>query len=1184
MGKIITRLYLYDRDREQYGYKGENKLVNGEVLIQDFSPYILQGNGSTDNLDDTLDRAEVTLAGLPFRKEFAPKTKFILERLMDGETEANPQNVMHLCVSSDTVEQPILSDDHYFNHRISFIEAAVEAQSRLVDNIAITYKLKDVSLDEKPTYDPSALATVSVSNVESTTEGTFVQGNYEARIGHRFIWQESDVNTWKEQLLNPVLERVDPSDENSAFVPRTLEIPIPMLNCYFGAKNTKSFSLNGKCSVVVTVTKRNLTTNTVTTTTTEYNPSGSWTNDWAFTTGGIVYNAGIYPPSTNGFIVGRVYGEKYTPAGQSIPSPRIIQQLTRVADYSNPSSSATLNIPLEVDCEYTVSAKRKVFTSAGIALNNSYYISQPDYYSYTGVRFSVTNDNRGLSSDNPALTMKFRVWGRGVQGKPFTREAPPANAYDLFQKAQMTTQNIVKIDGIPCDETPTTFYLDETDITRLKNTEIIENFYNQKNLWELQMEIGKYIHARPKIMFGTDNRFIVKWKQYGLTAQYTDEATKVSIFNSRFVEEYVAMCSSYIANMVQSGGQIKERVVAKSSSENFLVYNDVAEIIVSKPIIEILNVSVYNKSGSQSADITQYIYEQNVYKLLGVQATIEPNKGLALYYTLGDNKIVGLNYRLPTINTGDADNDYAFKRVLGTAFGLPANTWKDLRINDYVFSVTYRTKDTLRADQTRPDLRKYLLSSKYDTVPMHSQFNNQQDIVIDSLKFGQNLYGKLIRTGNAVYEKLEWVTDLAQLKHSGELYNLETAEGKTELYYVAKVENTYYAEHIVSRVEFSKDFNRLSQIIGIPSEPRFYEISEQSLIRREVAVDKFLVLGTAPQVGDDTIDLPTFCRILFANEQDTPQYAITYFKNDIQKPNIEDNGSFIERICSPVCTYSVGSTLTMEWDMADNFSAGDQVISTNGFLSQGNIDTAYNSLKATRYADIFGRADLVDFVILRYLFNIGNNEIAKLPLSPYWKENNKSDDVPQDWIVGTAKTHDINRKNVEQLNSNKHGLVLLKDNREAISINVNICMLTDSDRFVLSQRLWDFSKGETYLAFLRTEVNKLSNDVIDGNEFDAEGVVLRPLQISQQIEYTSNYIRVKVRQVVEDWWGDEAAAQVGYYKSLAIVTSKQLAGGARYFVAARNIADLTTADECFADWYISTQDKAKYRTEQTELQ
>ena len=189
--------------------------------------------------------------------------------------------------------------------------------------------------------------------------------------------------------------------------------------------------------------------------------------------------------------------------------------------------------------------------------------------------------------------------------------------------------------------------------------------------------------------------------------------------------------------------------------------------------------------------------------------------------------------------------DYAIKKIIYSAFNdypiLPdppiSNDWTNLKVNDYSFFVRYRTKDSVRQNHIRPDLRKYLLNTKWDRYPEHNQFNNQTDVVVDSIKFGNNMFGKLIKTGNNSYDIYEWNDSWENVKHKGELYRINE-----ELYYVAKASHTIYSNFIVSKISYSKDYNELSNIIGIPSEPRFYEISEQSIIAREFEINDILLL------------------------------------------------------------------------------------------------------------------------------------------------------------------------------------------------------------------------------------------------------------------------------------------------------------------------------------------------------
>ena len=456
-------------------------------------------------------------------------------------------------------------------------------------------------------------------------------------------------------------------------------------------------------------------------------------------------------------------------------------------------------------------------------------------------------------------------------------------------------------------------------------------------------------------------------------------------------------------NLVQLGGTITEKVAPKTSSEDYLVTNNTAQIIVSKPILELIRLKatltapydahqgITYPAGTE-IDLTNFIYERAIYNLLSVDYAETPNKGIAMYYELGENIIKGGDYQLPQAYT-NAYTDYSFKKILYVAltgvYKTDYNTfvdgtgdWYDIKVNDFVFEVTYRTKDSARLEHTRPDLRHYLLSSKHDKVPMHRQFNNQQDILVDSDAFGNNMFGKLIRTGNSNYKTREWCRNYSELKHKGELYRIDG-----DLYYVAKVTNIFFPDHISSVVEYSKDYNQLSAIIGIPSEPRFYEISERAAIDREVSINDYLLVTTDENKIDTSSsflnNIEHTKNLIFGGGGTFLRWANTKFKGD---PNLNfENGTFgvsdfEKTVISPVNPYSCGNTLTYEWDMQDNFSAGDQV-SAETQPPAGTKDRAYRTLKAVQYCDKYGKSTLFDFSLYSDI-DFSADEIRALPESP----------------------------------------------------------------------------------------------------------------------------------------------------------------------------------------------------------
>lgn len=1094
---IKTKIYQYDSSKENNGYRGT-----------DFSKYVLQGVEITEDITQELDTAELTLCGLTTNKEFEPESKFIIDI---WEEDENGTDVLvkthHFCVARDIVSQPILSDDNYFDHHISFIEPSVIAQKRLVDNIAVTYKLKDVTLVEREAF-PATDTYMYWENSRTTPPKNF------GIVYHKDDWYEGILTPLEERIdavagkffaLESSLRMINRANEYISTTYNNIErfasdggyyarFQIPKIAIYFGADGTNGYNWLGYASLSYTIKEFTLND--------EVNPTNSWSGTFISNSnlGAESYNASFnWQNKINGEwliekseITSTVnasngyrefytnYYRKYT--DKNAPTPTYITQ----------------EIPLRTDRKYTVEISLYQFPDNAPSGYYKYTGEQPSYY--TNLVVNATTYLNGTiniytTPTNYFLTARqtsssaFYVTYDIETGEIVYASSTPYSALALLQKAILNSSIYEKQDGVyiaDVNNSNLPFYIDENYIDKLAATLIIENFYNQKNLWEIMLEVGNYIHSIPELRFGKNDRFVITFNQLGRTDERQDNSTKVSIFNSRSVEDYISATSSYITNMVQLGGVIEEWVVPKTTNEQLIISNDTAEIITSKPIIELLEIKAMNNATGQVADITKFIYEENVYKTLQIDYEVDPNRGIAMFYQLGKNVITGGQYQMPQANT-NIYSDYAFKKILWCAFnGYPAikpapttGYWTDLQVLDYSFFVKYRTKDSVRQNHIRPDLRKYLVNSKFDRFPEHNQFNNQTDVVVDSIKFGNNMYGKLIKTGNSNNEKIEWNDRYSNTKHKGELYRING-----ELCYVAKITHYYFSSYILSKTTYSKDYNELSKVVGIPSEPRFYEISEQSLIWREIALNDVLLLTDDPtqlSYGSNFVfNFDHLSGLMIGEGVDFAKYAITVFKGDKDVRSYDQTGGQVEyykEVFNAVNAYSSENTLTYEWDMLDNYSAGDKKVTTDR--------PYYDSLLAVPYTDIYGKVALLDFFLLGDIGNLSTEQKAFLPESP----------------IGTRGLadgrhsvggYDILATNVKGFNQNWYGrgIGLLKDCREALSLNFNLQLATNSDTFVISPYVFLPNKSNVRLVLLAEEVNKLSNGYIDNS------TIITPIDIN----------------------------------------------------------------------------------------
>lgn len=1163
----------------------------------DYSSPILLGHDWTDNLDDTINTGNITLAGLSFQKEFAPSTSAtMILREYSEETIINSKTISWV-IGSDIVEKKILSSETYYDHHIVLKEPNVIAQQRVCDNMAVTYKLRDVFSPRKGTTEEIPL---SVQNYRREGNITPTQNFHpfkfdivatgSAYIGHKFEWimptwytltyadgtvEKPSWDRWNNFNTNILLGDGEES--------KLIELPLPMLRCSCGVKETKDYQKNGFCTLVVTISRYVTDINNAEIVKRyEVKPALQYPDEvWAednidipLVSPGDLFS----PPYEN---VGYIYSSfKWDGVGRT---PTLIAITTKVCEHSETASDRLISFTAEKGYNYILSIVSKKYSFPDRRYSDTPSLTAYGYINFWGTLVGMGQVEATSYSDNSfCIAAQFFVSSRDLA---YT-SGSVTNALQLFRKAQLTTQVVKKQKNVPIAQTPLAFYPSNED--ELAQTTIIETFYNQKNFYEILCEIGKYIHARPKVVKDGD-RYRVDWKRYGSTDKKEDTATKLTVFNSRFIEEYISSVTSYVTNMFQMGGSITEITAPKSEDGSFIVKNDNAIIKLQKPIMQIdsviakvthdITINGTSLKAGDTQDITNYVYEQTIYDVLSIKADEDPNKGMALYFSLGDKVIRGLHYQLPSLNPGDPAADYTIKKILAQVFAIPDSL--NVKVNDFNFIVTYRTSDDVRISQSRPDLRKFINNaSLYDNVPLHQQFNNQEDILVDSVAFGRNVYGKLIRTGNSLYERTEWVEHLGDLKESGDLYIING-----DWYYVSKVETINLGEYLQSKVEFSNNFNRLSQIIGIPSAPRFSEIAQKNLISRETDISDYVQLSTSPQtvqgLTTNVQDLTWLINLAFDDGQGDnfgypivpPQYVHICFKSDKDSYEAKNYG-WNARIVLPLNVFTCYNTLSFTADCKTNLSAGDQTIETGTATS---ADAAYRFLNPVKYTDAYGRVDMYDFTIF-------NRLEGKEVLSPVL-QNAGGYRVPaeletvEDW--GAQGLFCSLRGSTDKMQSNEHGIILLKDNREIFHFNYNVQLVTDSDRFVLSEYLWNFNKGQCKIALLSKEVSKLSSATIDKNDILLAGITFKSKVASAELNPYIDIETAITEAKAQTPFNDDDVAAIMIYSENTISGSPT--GEFQYFVAARNVSDLSStkdkntnpADYKWANWYF----KSSYITE-----
>ena len=292
--------------------------------------------------------------------------------------------------------------------------------------------------------------------------------------------------------------------------------------------------------------------------------------------------------------------------------------------------------------------------------------------------------------------------------------------------------------------------------------------------------------------------------------------------------------------------------------------------------------------------------------------------------------------------------------------------------------------------------------------------------------------------------------------------------------------------------------------------------------------------------------------------------------------------------------------------MKDNYSAGDQVLPCAENSSVEVNTRAYKTLSAVKYTDIYGRAALLDFYILgnKGLTDLSQDEISAFPNSPIKTKNFAEDTRP---FVGST-TFDLLASNVKayDTNFNGRGIGLLKDCREAMSINYNLQLITSSDTFVVSPFVFLPNKRNLKFVLLTDEVNKLSQGYVPNAQ------IITPTRKDGETMLPYFDISLTVFQQ-HDAWGqwrpdaymiliDDILAQVndGHFngdtnytqvKAIALLCDVSLDTGTdstnasfipykTQFVVARNLPEEWTVEQKKGTWFIGSPSRQLFREKQ----
>lgn len=512
------------------------------------------------------------------------------------------------------------------------------------------------------------------------------------------------------------------------------------------------------------------------------------------------------------------------------------------------------------------------------------------------------------------------------------------------------------------------YKLNDTQATQYDKILAPEFSMTQCTLREQLKVIGSFIHAEPWL----DEYNTIHFKSLGTTPKcslqgkpyvYSGAKTDINQYCTevRTTATNIISSMSSIGKMVDPANNYFQSLRTETINTRLTIENGI--IITQKPIYSIEKVICRLRDDSykvviDSVDITPFVYEETTYKtqLSNYEEEAFESKSCALYYTQGSNNIKGLFYQSPHNKNTAKYSKYAICNILGfvNKEGLDAQTIYNAlvdKIHNLEFRVVYKPIYSSLVSHGK----NHYESGKRE----YTQIYNQTENIVESQYFGENLKGIAARLGNPEKERTYILKNFSDIPETGQMLYDYTEDGQMlDGYAISAVTAEIMPHHIKCTVGLSKDFNRISEYVGISSIKRMYEVSERQVYNRNILIKEYLIVGEYREYNKKTLLLhktKAFSQIFSGSTADEEDVGIV---DSARVAEVKKDLTIGNVVILPVHCSVFGNTLGFSFSFKDNYSAGQRV----EYAQTEDGITGYWS-KDVPYSDYYGRIYYFDFAI-----------------------------------------------------------------------------------------------------------------------------------------------------------------------------------------------------------------------------
>lgn len=483
------------------------------------------------------------------------------------------------------------------------------------------------------------------------------------------------------------------------------------------------------------------------------------------------------------------------------------------------------------------------------------------------------------------------------------------------------------------------------------------HFSNSRTLWENLREVGKYIHAIPRLVPRVGYTAVQFDELGGNQNADTSKGRRVSGSASWDISTYASGLETMAANLITAENDAQSTICEpfgkgwkslRTASETARIQEGSAHIETAYPIESVSRVLVYFQYGGKTyqGDITPYVFEKADYDLLSSYTGQYPNsKCFALYYARGSQNISGLWYKPndEVASSLNAFQNYAIANVCTAATGCSLNIFKQLTYPDICVRVEYIPTVTARIHAYKPDAKSGggFLSD--------GQAANR----LSAKALGEHLRGQLALLPSASRSCAWLFKDAGSIPEPGKLIDGQ---------YISVVTARIYPAYCEAQIETVKGYNELGSYVELPTAFRQYEIPDS--LERFTVLDEFVYVSETAEADEADTICSEQMKAAVADALDGVTGTIARRVSLASVTTTDDAGAVIAAdVLCPVMSLSVGNAVCFSFRMQDNYSAGNQ--SAKG-------GKQYRMTQAVPYGDkYYGTAERLKFSLYASAMSTG---------------------------------------------------------------------------------------------------------------------------------------------------------------------------------------------------------------------